>query len=50
MLVCDLAYMDGKKIMCRKTEKRCGHVKICQLTMKEHQTEQARECPLRGEK
>lgn len=49
ILICDKGYFDGKKILCRKTRDRCGHVKRCELTMKWRQTEQAAKCPLREE-
>lgn len=48
ILECDKGYFVDKKIFCSVTEGLCGHVKMCQLNMRWHQTEQAKDCPLRG--
>lgn len=48
MLVCEKAYVKGKKIMCQVSEMPCAHVKFCQLTGKWRQTDMAQNCPGRG--
>lgn len=51
MLACNKAKYDKKKrIICNVTGTPCGHVFMCQLSMKWKQTEQAAKCPLRRDK
>lgn len=51
MFVCNLARYDQKKrIICSVTKAPCGHVFLCQLSMKWKQTDKAATCPLRKEK
>ncbi len=45
MLICNRAYMDGKRIMCKVSGMGCAHVHFCALTMKWSQTDSALDCP-----
>ena len=48
ILECDKGEFNANgKIYCTVTGWLCGHVKMCQLTNKWHQTEQAKRCPIR---
>ena len=49
MLVCKFARQEPgrlKKIYCDVTGSLCGHVHLCQLSMKWKQTNAAEKCPL----
>lgn len=48
MLICNQAYMDGKKIMCKRGN-ICVHVRYCAVSMKYYQTDNAKECVMRYE-
>lgn len=51
ILQCPLAYYDEqRRIFCDVTHTPCGHVFLCQLSMKWKQTDKAADCPLRREK
>lgn len=50
ILICDKGFIQDKKIYCRQTGGLCGHVKMCQLNGKWHQTPMAERCTLRKEK
>lgn len=50
MLICDKAYVEGKKpqkIFCKLTENICVHVRYCGLSMKYYQTDKAKDCVMR---
>lgn len=46
MLICNQAYMDGKKIMCKRGN-ICVHVRYCAVSMKYYQTDNAKECVMK---
>lgn len=50
MLICNKAYMDGKKIMCKQTNNICVHVRYCAVSMKYYQTDNAKECVMKEDK
>lgn len=49
MLICNQAFMDGKKIMCKQTDNICVHVRYCAVSMKYYQTDNAKDCVMRYE-
>lgn len=49
ILRCEQGYYKGRTIMCKKREKPCAFVKMCELTGKFMQTKGAETCRERGE-
>ena len=50
MLICEHAYIEGKKpqkIMCRKVNNLCVHIRYCAVSMKYYQTDNAKECVMK---
>lgn len=52
MLLCDKAYLDGKrkpqKILCKVSGSACAHQRYCAVSMKYYQTDNAKKCLMGG--